>query len=183
MAPIVALIGFMGSGKTTVGRRVARLLDWDFLDLDDEVTAQAGCSIPELFAREGEADFRRRECAALREVMERDPARGTVVALGGGTVTSPEAAQCVRRKALVVYLEADAATTWERVRRSDRPLARDADAFAALLEERRRVYEHTAHAVVPVSGRPPAEIARQVADIARAWEEGPSTDSVSETDS
>jgi shikimate kinase len=172
VAPIVVLIGFMGSGKTTVGRRVARLLGWDFVDLDHQVEAEAGCSIPDIFAREGEARFRERECAALRGVMEREPAhQGTVVALGGGTVTSPEAVECVRARALVVYLEADAVTTWERVKTSDRPLARDAGAFTALFEERQRVYERTAHTVVPVCGRTPAEIACQVASIARAWVE------------
>ncbi len=171
MAPIVALAGFMGSGKTTVGRKAARLLDWDFLDLDREVVASTGLSIPSLFAEEGEAGFRRRESQILRDLVGSEPKQhGLILALGGGTLTSPDALAYVRERATVIYLEIDAEHAWSRVCRSDRPLARDREAFGALLDQRRATYDLAADHVLHVQGRTPDSIAAEVADIAQAIE-------------
>ncbi len=78
----IVLTGFMGAGKTTIGRLLARALDWDFLDLDAHLEARAGATIPELFAMHGEPHFRRLESSALASALARN---ATVIALGGGT--------------------------------------------------------------------------------------------------
>jgi shikimate kinase len=169
LAPVIALAGFMGSGKTTVGRRVARLLHWTFLDLDVEVAASSGRSIPSIFDEEGEAGFRHRECDALRLVLQRTPQEeGLVLALGGGTVTSPDALDCLKGRARVVYLEVDAESAWRRVSRSDRPLARDRQAFAGLLDERRVIYEAAADVIIDTRQKSVEAIAREVATTVRA---------------
>lgn len=169
MATVLALAGFMGSGKTSVGRRAADLLGWQFIDLDDRVVLLAGRDIPEIFATEGEDGFRRRECDALRDIMTEDThVPGRIVALGGGTLTTSEAVACLHEGAVVVYLEVDADEAWPRVQGTARPLARDRESFAALLAERRRTYEHAADHRISVAGRTPAEIAEEVAAIARA---------------
>jgi shikimate kinase/3-dehydroquinate synthase len=144
---MICLVGFMGAGKSTalaeLGAKGLRTADADRL-IEDE----AGRSIPEIFEESGEADFREIEervvLAALKD-------RGVdVLALGGGTVSSP-----VLREALsapehtVVWLEIDEKAAWRRVRHSDRPLARDPDAFRALFLERRPLYGSIADAILP----------------------------------
>ena len=167
MAPVVALAGFMGSGKSTVGRKAARLLRWAFLDLDAEVIASAGRTIPAIFAEEGEVGFRRRECDALLSVLQRTwDEGGLILALGGGTITSQEALDCLNAKATVVYLDVDAESAWRRVCRSARPLAQDPQAFAGLLDERRPIYEAAADHVVDTREKSVDIIAREVAAIA-----------------
>lgn len=157
----------MGSGKTSVGRQVARLLGWDFLDLDDEIAVTAGETIPRLFALEGEAGFRRRERDTLSAVLAGPQERGLVLALGGGTILNAEARPLLCDRALLVYLEIDAETAWERVSGSDRPLARDEETFRRLLEHRRPAYEAAADVTLNAGGKTVAEIARELADIAR----------------
>ena len=171
MAPVIALAGFMGSGKTTVGKRAARLLHWAFLDLDAEVEASSRRSIPSIFAEEGETGFRRRECETLGLVLERTTEEpGLVLALGGGTITSPDALDCLRGRATVVYLDVDAESAWRRVCSSDRPLARDQQAFTGLLDERRAIYETAADHIVDTRRKNTDAIAREVVVIARAAE-------------
>jgi shikimate kinase len=168
LAPLLFLTGYMGSGKSTVGRAVARLLGWEFIDLDDAVVAQGGLDIPSIFRREGELGFRRRECAALQEIAEREsPSEGLVVALGGGTLTNPESAAFVRGRATVVYLEVDVAEAWERVCDSDRPLAQDRDEFERRLAQRQPHYEDAADVVIPAEEESVETLAERIADIVR----------------
>lgn len=170
MAPVIALTGFMGSGKTSVGRQAAWLLGWDFVDLDVEVAVAAGKTIPEMFANEGEVAFRRLECERLRAVLETmADGTGAVLALGGGTLSSPEAVDLLRGAATLIYLEINADEAWRRVARSDRPLARDRRSFVALLENRRALYEAAADHVIAVEDQAVASVARLVADIARKY--------------
>ncbi len=174
MAPVVALTGFMGSGKTTVGRKTARLLGWEFIDLDREVAAAVGKSIPEIFSEEGEVSFRRREGETLRSILTRFSGKreGVIVALGGGTVTDPRIVEDLKQEALVVYLQTDAARAWRRVAGSDRPLARDRDRFISLLKERRSVYEGAADRIVDTRGTPLRTIVDRVVAIAREYQGG-----------
>ena len=123
----LALIGFMGAGKTTVGEEVARRTGRPFVDTDAVIEARHG-SIVELFER-GEAEFRRLEAAVVDEVLGR--AEPSVIALGGGAY---EAARSDR--ALAVWLQVDASTAWERSRASGRPLAQDETRFRELFERR-----------------------------------------------
>lgn len=108
----VYLTGPMGAGKTTVGRALALRLGWAFLDLDAAVEQAAGCNIAEVFAREGEAGFRRREVEALRHTAERSQ---TVVATGGGALVQPGAMAWARTHGHVVYLRAPAEALAQRL--------------------------------------------------------------------
>jgi shikimate kinase/3-dehydroquinate synthase len=141
----LALAGFMGAGKSTVGREVAELLERPFVDLDEELERAHG-PIPELFAARGEPAFRALEEEALAAVLCRDDP--CVVALGGGAVVSARSRERLAKRAFTVLVNVDLETAWERVQESgDRPLARDREAFARLYEERRAVYEEAGDAV------------------------------------
>jgi shikimate kinase/3-dehydroquinate synthase len=169
VAPVLVLTGFMGSGKTTVGGKVADLLGWSFVDLDEEVVRSEGTSISEVFASKGEAAFRARECEVLGSLLgEGAPEAGLVLALGGGTLESSVAVALVKGRGGVVYLEVDAAAAWARVEESCRPLARERHEFEALLIKRRAAYEDVASWVVPVGDRSVEDLAREIVEIARA---------------
>jgi shikimate kinase / 3-dehydroquinate synthase len=138
----LALIGFMGAGKTTVGARVAGRLDRPFVDLDREIERGEGLSIAKLLER---GVFRAREEAyALRALATRPPA---VMALGGGAVASEAVRAALRLHARTVLLHVDAVEAWERASGTGRPLARDKASFEHLYEERRPLYEAAADAV------------------------------------
>jgi len=142
----LALIGFMGAGKSTLGAQVAKKLGREFVDLDGLVEERAGRPIAEIFAADGEAAFRTLERAAAEEVLDHREPR--VVALGGGAVTTTEVRELLRREAVTVLVDVDADTAWERVRGGERPLARDETDFQRLYDERQPLYERTADAVV-----------------------------------
>ena len=168
MAPFLALTGFMGSGKTSVGWKVAALLGWRFVDLDEAfVEAQRG-SIPDFFASEGEAAFRAMECEILERVISGDPGEaGLVIALGGGTLESPEAADMLRERGGVVFLDVDPEEAWARVQGTPRPLARDNESFRALLARRREAYERAADWVLPVETKTVDQLAEEVVELVR----------------
>ena len=136
----IFLTGFMGAGKTSVGRSLARRLGWPFVDLDDEIEKLAGGSVREIFDRAGEGRFRELEARALAESMRRDPA---VVATGGGTLTFPQNLAAARAAGLVVWLNPEFATLTRRVGgrgKEDRPLFRDEATVLALYRERLPAY-------------------------------------------
>lgn len=171
MAPLVALSGFMGSGKSSVGRLAAGRLGWRFVDLDVEVELREGRTIPQIFAGAGEAGFRRVEREVLQAVLsELDPREGVVLALGGGTVTVPEATRCLRMLGRIIYLDVPTAEAWSRVQGSDRPLALTFEAFAELAEARRTVYRETADVTLDTAGLGPAEVAERVVRAASSGE-------------
>jgi len=148
VAGALVLIGFMGAGKSSG----ARALDRDALDSDAELVRRTGTPIAEQFARDGEAAFRAREERVVLELL--DGARpGQPVALGGGAVLSAKV-QAALREHTVAWLEVDVATAWQRASRSDRPLARDPDAFARLHAEREPLYERLADAFLPDGALP-----------------------------
>jgi shikimate kinase/3-dehydroquinate synthase len=137
----LALAGFMGAGKTTIGREVAARLGRVFVDLDGEVERRAGASISELFER-GESEFRRLEAELAAETLgSSEPA---VVALGGGAVLDAGTRERLEHCAFTVLVEIDPRTAWERSRGAGRPLARDEDEFQRLFDERQDVYEAVA---------------------------------------
>jgi 3-dehydroquinate synthetase len=139
----LALVGFMGAGKSTVGAEVAERLGRRFVDLDAEIERRTGRSVQEHFAA-GEPAFRAVEEAIAADVL----AAGApmVVALGGGAVLSEPTRGLLRRHAQTVLLEVEPATAWERVRASDRPLARSEEGFRELFADRAPLYERVADA-------------------------------------
>jgi shikimate kinase len=149
----------MGSGKSVVGAIVAHRAGAPFLDLDLMIEAEAGISIPEIFATGGEATFRALETRLLPTTLE----PGYVVALGGGSLMNDPNWAVVDRTATTVYLEVPFQTMWERIRRlSGRPLAsgRSREEVESLFEERRPRYEQAMHRVN--GDRPPGVVADEV---------------------
>ena len=137
----LALIGFMGAGKSTLGRVVAERIGRLFVDLDEEIERKARTSVAELFA-EGEAAFRALEETLAAEILGRgDP---VVAALGGGAVLSEQTRAMLRTRALSVLVDVDVGDAWERVRGGNRPLAKDEGEFHTLFEQRRPLYEEVA---------------------------------------
>ena len=132
----LALIGFMGAGKTKLGRELAGLTNRPFVDTDKEIEKRFG-PVPELFER-GEPEFRRIEEQIVAEALAGPTA---VIALGGGAVLSESTRKRLRHTAFVAWVTVDVDTAWSRVRNSGRPLARDREEFGHLFEERAEVYD------------------------------------------
>jgi len=142
---VVILVGFMGAGKTSVGQELARRTGWQFLDLDDVVEAREGRSIAEIFRASGEAQFRRAEAEALRDILKSLPASGheLILALGGGAYVQRENAQLIREEgARVVFLDAPVEELHRRCapKAGARPLFQDENQFRQLYEARRSGY-------------------------------------------
>jgi shikimate kinase / 3-dehydroquinate synthase len=138
----IALIGFMGAGKTTVGAEVATRVGRRFVDLDRVIEREEGASTAELLTR---GDFRRHEESHALQILASRPA--TVLALGGGAVSSEQIRRALRLHAHTVLLPIDADEAWRRVQGGERPLAQDEASFRALHQERRSLYEDAADAI------------------------------------
>src|SRR6266576_2937511 len=138
----VVLVGMMGAGKSTIGRRLSARLRLPFLDADIEIEAAAGMSIPDIFETQGEPYFRDGEARVIARLLDGGP---SVLATGGGAFMREETRGRIRDKAVSVWLKADADTIMKRVkRRADRPLLQTADPAATigrLIEERHPVYQ------------------------------------------
>ncbi len=138
----VALVGLMGAGKSTVGRRLAERLGRSFHDSDNEIEKAAGLSVADIFSLHGEEEFRRGEHQVLKRLLDEKP---HILATGGGAYLNAETRQLMRDKAVTVWLNADLETLWKRVsRRNHRPLLRRPDAkevLSNLFDERRPIYE------------------------------------------
>lgn len=150
--PNIVLIGLMGAGKTTLGRRLARRIGWALVDTDDEIERRCGASIPLIFEHEGEEGFRQRESRVLGEVLA---AGNQVVTTGGGAPIRPENQALIREGGhFVIYLEAEPRHLWARLRhdRSRPLLARSANPRRTLEElyaVRDPIYRGLAHAIIP----------------------------------
>jgi shikimate kinase len=151
----LSLIGMPGSGKSSVGREVAKRLGRPFVDCDRVVEQRAGCTIARLFERDGEAAFRDLEAEVLMSLLED---RASVVATGGGTVLRAVNRELLRTRSQCVFLDASPAFLWQRLRRDRRrPLLQVADPEARLRElfvEREPLYRETAHIVIEVESTP-----------------------------
>ena len=161
--PGVVLIGFMGSGKSSVGRELARRFGVPFVDVDERIESAAGSPIRDLFAREGEPAFREREKAVLREVLS---VKGCVIATGGGAFADEENRVLLRSYAPVVYLEAAVEILLERLAADlGRPLLRGGDREEVVREllARRIPGYRTADVTVRTDGRTVEDVAGQVA--------------------
>jgi shikimate kinase len=138
----VVLVGMMGAGKSTIGRRISARLGLPFLDADAEIEAAAGMSIPDIFEAHGVPYFRDGEARVIARLLDSGPA---VLATGGGAFMREETRVLIRDKAISIWLKADADIIMKRVkRRADRPLLQTADPAATverLIEERDPVYQ------------------------------------------
>ncbi|MEX0374969.1 shikimate kinase [Spiribacter pallidus] len=173
MTPIdrVFIIGPMGAGKTTIGRRLARRLGLGFMDLDEALEARTGVDIPRIFDIEGEAGFRRREAMLLDE-LTRCPA--TVLATGGGAVLDPANRERLAARGVVVYLQTSVAAQLRRTRGSSRPLIQGEDPETRLTElmaTRGPIYESLADVIVGTEDGNPERVAERLAD--RLQQPGP----------
>ena len=139
----VVLVGMMGAGKSTIGRRLSVRLRLPFLDADTEIEAAAGMSIPDIFEAHGEPQFRDGEARVIARLLDSGPA---VLATGGGAFMREETRSRIEAKAVSIWLKADADIIMRRVkRRADRPLLQTADPAATvgrLMREREPVYQH-----------------------------------------
>jgi shikimate kinase len=139
----IVLVGMMGAGKSTIGRRLAGRLRLPFLDADIEIEAAAGMSIPDIFETHGEPHFRDGEARVIARLLDNGPA---VLATGGGAFMREETRNRIRDKAVSIWLKADADIIMRRVkRRADRPLLQTEDPAATvsrLLEQREPVYQN-----------------------------------------
>ena len=154
--PII-LVGMMGAGKTTVGRRLAARLGRDFVDADKEIEARCGVPIATIFELEGEEGFRQREAGLLDELSSRP---NLVLATGGGAVPRVENRARLRERGFVVFLRAGAAGLWQRLKRDRvRPLLQTENPrqrIVDLLAQREPLYREVAHLTV-TSGRLPID--------------------------
>jgi shikimate kinase len=156
-APGIYIVGFMGSGKSVVGRLLAHKLGWSFFDLDHEIEAAEKTAIAEIFETRGEAEFRRIETAMLRQhVSAIEEGHPAVVALGGGTFAQETNRKLLQDRGITIWLDCPFEIISRRVRQaSHRPLARDPERFAALYQERLASYR-LADIHIPITSDDPA---------------------------
>lgn len=161
---LICLTGFMGSGKSTAAALVARQLGWQHVDLDKRITDAAGFSIPEIFARMGEGEFRRMEFEQLRRVVGEflEARKPRIVSLGGGTISQPQNLALLRENgATLVWLRCSLEELLLRCATvTDRPLFRDEASFRRLYEERLPAYESADYRVD--SGAEPGRVVEQI---------------------
>lgn len=159
----IVLVGPMGAGKTTVGRRLAELRGLRFIDSDHEIEARCGVDIPYIFEKEGEAGFRRREHAVIAELTQR---HGIVLATGGGAVMDADNRRLLAQNGFVVYLHASVEQQLYRTCRADnRPLLQGVDRRATLenlFRLRDPLYREIADLVVATDGRHARALVREI---------------------
>ncbi len=165
----IVLIGFMGTGKSSVGRRVAARRGHRFVDVDRMVVDKEGAQITEIFEARGEGYFREVESAMLRSLAG---AEGLVIATGGGIVTRPENVEVARGLGFIVWLTASEAVIAERVARTDkRPLLRTEnprETISRMLAERRPLYEAAADFTIDTSEMPHSEVCARIVEAAES---------------
>lgn len=168
----IVLIGFMGSGKSTVGRELHQRLGYPLIDMDKMIEESMGKKIAEIFKEEGEAAFRDFETLQLLEITKQTDKR-QIISTGGGVVIRPENRSLLRKLGYVVWLSAPEDVIYERTSRTqDRPLLNHMDArerITAMLEEREPWYRETAHLKIDTAGLDSKEIATGLLESARYY--------------
>ncbi len=165
----VYLIGMMGSGKSVTGRALAAMWDAAFVDLDSEIEKTEGRTIPEIFARSGEARFRDVESEVLEAFSGKTH---QVIATGGGIILRPGNVRRMKETGTVVLLAASAKTLWQRLQYSKgRPLLNKPDPFGTLtqiLNDRELLYNKACHVAVPTDGRSAEDVAREIEKVVKS---------------
>ncbi|OWK43404.1 shikimate kinase [Fimbriiglobus ruber] len=174
--PRVLLIGYRGTGKSTVGRFLGSELGWDFFDADDTIEAAAGRTVAEIFAAEGEAGFRAREAAALEHLCAGRP---RVIATGGGAILRPTNRAALRAAGYVAWLTAPPDVVWERLQSDPSTAARRPNLttggfaeVANLMAAREPLYRETAHAAFDAGVESPEAIAGRILAAWSEWDVG-----------
>jgi shikimate kinase len=164
--PGIYLVGFMGSGKTTVGRALADEIGWSFVDLDVEIERRAELTIPEIFDQRGEPAFRDLESALLKQyVRSIECGRPHVLSLGGGAFLSPPNVELVVNNGVSLWLDCPLDTIEQRVAGSNhRPLARDPVKMRELYEARREGYSRADYRV-EIRTDDPLVVVKQILEL------------------
>lgn len=149
----IYLVGMMGSGKTVTGKKLAELLSYSFLDLDERIQQKSGRTVSEIFEKDGESSFRDQERKVLEETISTDK---QVVATGGGAVLRSENISLMRRAGKVVFLDTSLNVIWDRVKnKKDRPLLKGDNPFEKLKKifyDRESIYQDAADFIVNTDG-------------------------------
>jgi len=165
----IVLTGFMGTGKSTVGRELARLMGMRFLELDRMIEEEVGLKIKEIFSRYGEEYFRDRESEVVKKISERE---GLVISTGGGVVLRRENMDALRKKGIIVWLKAKPETILKRTLSSDeRPLLNVDDPEERIREllQKRRPYYEEADLSVDTDGLSPLQVAERIKSLLRQY--------------
>ncbi len=165
----VFLVGFMASGKSTVGQELARRLGWGFVDLDARIESREGQTVPQIFRERGEAGFRLAETSALTDLLTESLKHSVVVALGGGAFVQQTNRELLRHWPSV-FLEAPVSELWQRSLTDgiERPLRGDPDQFAQLYAERLPFYREATVTIV-TSGKDPASLCAEIERTLQGW--------------
>lgn len=159
----VFLIGFMGSGKSTVGAALRDCCSMELVDMDERIALTAGLSIPQIFSQYGEEYFRGLETRLLKELSRQ---KGLVVSCGGGAPLRPENVAAMKAGGIVVLLEASPSTVYERVKNdTNRPLLKghmDLSYIRDMMEKRLPLYEAAADLKIPTDDRSISEICEEI---------------------
>lgn len=170
---IISLTGFMGCGKSCIGRELQKITGWALIDLDQLIETQQGRSIRQIFSEHGEAEFRRIEAEALSQVLKEhaDEELPMILSLGGGALTTPESASLIHEKTLCIYLKAGMETLVYNLTNwpGDRPILGehpDEDALrrriTELMNNRASVYEQTSHISIGLDGKSYSSVAEEI---------------------
>lgn len=159
----VYLIGFMGAGKSTVGKRLSEKLNWPFYDMDDSIEDQYEMTIPEIFDEFGEETFREIETDLLQELSNKSIPG--VVSTGGGVPVNEENRKIMKKTGTIVYLQVSPDEAYDRIRsKSDRPKLKSRSQFKKLLREREEYYAQADYSV-DTSHSTPSEVVEQIRDF------------------
>lgn len=158
----IILIGFMGAGKSTVGKRLASVLNWKFIDTDSVIEEAAGMTISNIFRRYGESRFRAEESLAVKKVCTH---KNCIISTGGGTVMNPENFELLKQSGLVIYLYASLKDVLQRVGSSDRPLLkRSPEEVLSLWQSRLDTYAR-AHYTVDTTNKGVEEVVKEILSL------------------
>jgi shikimate kinase len=157
----IALIGFMGSGKTTLAGLLADALHYNLCEVDNDIIGISGySSVNEIFDKQGEEHFRGLEKIAIADALRKS---NQVISCGGGVVTAPKTMELLKKNAIVVFLQADFKTITKRLKdTTSRPLFRDMEKAMTLYAERLPLYEKYADIKIDTDDRSPEEIAKMI---------------------
>lgn len=166
----IILVGFMGSGKSTVGRELGKLLGYPLIDTDQQISQAESATIPEIFQKKGETYFRDCETRLL-STLDEQSVHHHIIATGGGLPMKPQNHQTLRKLGYIVWLQADTDTILERTsRNTNRPLLQTEnprEVIEKLLSQRTPIYQEIAHLTVPTSGLDIKETAHGILESAR----------------